>query len=84
VELDADEPAVVEAEACAVAVAERRAPRLVVGVRQAGHQPWLDPAAVATTRAAAPSGTASTTLVQVRWWAWATVASPPPRLSSWA
>jgi hypothetical protein len=47
VELDADEPATVEAEACAVTVAERRSPRLVVRVRQARHQPGLDPAAMA-------------------------------------
>jgi hypothetical protein len=47
VELDTDEPAIVEAEACAVTVAERRPPRLVVRVRQARHQPGLDPAAMA-------------------------------------
>jgi hypothetical protein len=45
-ELDADEPAAIEAEAGAVAVAERRTPQLGVGIRQAGHQPWLDPATV--------------------------------------
>jgi hypothetical protein len=46
-EPDADEPALLEAETGAVAVAKRRAPRPVVGIRQAGHQARLDPAAVA-------------------------------------
>jgi hypothetical protein len=46
-EPDADEPARVEAETGAVAVAKRRAPRPVVGIRQAGNQARLDPAAVA-------------------------------------
>jgi hypothetical protein len=36
-ELNTDEPTPVEAEAGAVTVAERGAPRLVVGVWQAGH-----------------------------------------------
>jgi hypothetical protein len=45
--LDADEPAVVEAEACAVTVAERRTTRLVVGAGEQGQARWLDFAVMA-------------------------------------
>lgn len=57
VELDTDEPAIVEAEACAVTVVERRPPRLVVRGRQARHQPGLNGRgdALATTNANGPS-----------------------------
>src|SRR4029450_4134384 len=41
-ELHADKATVLKAQARAVAVAERRTPRPVVSVRQAGHQPRLD------------------------------------------
>jgi hypothetical protein len=47
VKLDVDETALVEAQACAVAVAERRAPWAMVGLRQASHQRGFDAAAVA-------------------------------------
>lgn len=45
--MDADEPATVEAQSFAVAVAERGAPRGVVGLGEAGHQRWRDGASMA-------------------------------------
>jgi hypothetical protein len=77
-ELDADEAAV-EAEADAVAVGERRTPRSVVGVRQAGHQRRLDAATVAHDQGGGALRHPSTTRVQAARWASATAASLPPR-----
>jgi hypothetical protein len=76
VKLDVDEIALVEAQACAVAVAERRAPRGVVGVRRqvtnAGSilPPWL------TTSTVVPSGAAASSRVHSSQWASATAANP--------
>lgn len=73
--VDADESASVEAQAYAIAVAKRPAPRAVVGVRQATHQCRFDTPLWQMASAAAPSGTAAMSRVQRARWASATAAN---------
>ena len=75
-EPDADEPAAIEAEAGAVAVAERRNHNWELASDRQATSPGSIPPPCPTTRAAAPWGTAATTVVQMRRWVSATGGEP--------
>ena len=75
-EPDADEAATIEAEAGAVAVAERRNHNSESASGRQATSPGSIPPPCPTTRAAAPWGTAATTVVQMRRWVSATGGEP--------